>query len=279
MEDGLTEDALDRLAEAYDRGLACERAGDPEGAAAAFRDCLMIDPDDRGGASVRLAALGAGPAPERAPPAYVATLFDQHADSFEMTLVMSLGYAVPERIAETLAALAPGDPPRFARVLDLGCGTGLVGEALGEMAAEIEGIDLSEGMLDVADEKEIYAGFHIGDAVAFLEQADGVAWDLIVAADVLPYLGAVEPLFNAVALRLAPGGLFAFSTEALPAEAQEGQVWAVGPKQRYGHDPDQLVALLDARGLVLRHIEAVTVRYESGVPAAGHLIVAGRSVA
>ena len=51
------------------------------------RECL--------GASVRLAAMGRAPAPDAAPPAYVATLFDQNAASFDDMLVdqlIEMGY-------------------------------------------------------------------------------------------------------------------------------------------------------------------------------------------
>ncbi|MEO0760608.1 MAG: efflux RND transporter permease subunit, partial [Pseudomonadota bacterium] len=144
---------LDALETAYEEGLAAEKAGDAEGAAWHFRHCLALDPDDRGGAAVRLAALGLGPVPERAPPAYVATLFDQHAESFEMTLVHSLGYAIPEAIAEALAVAGLGP---FARGVDLGCGTGLVGEALEGRATAVvemrEGTNLDRFASDVKTE-------------------------------------------------------------------------------------------------------------------------------
>ena len=57
------------LAEAYDRALALEKDGLLEEAAAAWREVLRLDPEDRGGAAVRLAALGAAPSPNRASPA------------------------------------------------------------------------------------------------------------------------------------------------------------------------------------------------------------------
>ncbi|MEM7496657.1 MAG: methyltransferase domain-containing protein [Pseudomonadota bacterium] len=266
---------LEALEAAYERGLAAERAGDEAAAAAAWRDCLALDPEDRGGAAVRLAALGQGPSPERASPLYVATLFDQHAESFEATLVLSLGYAIPERIAETLSALGLGP---FARGLDLGCGTGLAAEALEDRVEAMEGVDLSEGMLEIAAEKDVYAGLFAGDAVAFLGGADKGAYDLVVAADVLPYFGEIEPLFDGLAHVLAPGGVAVFSTETLPAAAFEGTPgWRVGPRQRYAHDPAMLEAALLARGLGLLSAAPVTVRYETGVPVPGHLVVARRN--
>lgn len=270
---------LDALAEAYERGLTAEKAGDTGAATAAYRDCLALDPEDRGGVAVRLATLGAAPTPDRAPPAYVATLFDQHADSFEMTLVHSLGYAIPDVIAEAIdrAGLLPSGG-RFARALDLGCGTGLVGEAMEDMVAVIEGVDLAEEMIAIADEKEIYASFVVGDAEAACRAADQAAYDLIVAADVLPYLGTVDGLFGAVAHALAPGGVFAFSTETLPEAAFGDAAYCVGPAHRFAHRAEAVKQALTIAGLEVRNVEPAVIRYETGVPVPGHVCLAMRRV-
>lgn len=71
------------LAEAYNKALAHEKAGEIDAAVEAYRKVLEIDPEDHGGAAVRLASMGRGEAPPKAPDAYVETLFDQHAESFE----------------------------------------------------------------------------------------------------------------------------------------------------------------------------------------------------
>lgn len=263
----MTEEELERLAEAYERGLAAEKAGDREAAALAYRVCLTLDPDDRGGVAVRLAAMGAGPAPDRAPPAYVATLFGQHAESFEMTLVHSLGYAIPDAIADRLAGLGLGP---FRRGLDLGCGTGLVAEALEGRVAAWDGVDLADGMLALAEEKDLYAGLFSGDAEGFLETAEAGAYDLIVAADVLPYLGRLDGLIAAAGRALAPGGAVALSTESGAAAAGG---WAVGPHQRFAHDPVYLTGLLAAAGVETRSLTPETIRYETGRPVPGHLVI------
>ncbi len=108
---------------------------------------LAIDPDDHGGASVRIAALGRGEAPPKAPDAYVETLFDQHAEAFEDILVEQLGYAVPVMVRQRLQQLGLGP---FQRLLDLGCGTGLTGGALRDMVTDMTGIDISEKMVEIA---------------------------------------------------------------------------------------------------------------------------------
>ena len=264
----------DALAEAYERGLAAEKAGDIEAAVSAFADVLRIDPEDRGGASVRLAALGRGAVPDKAPEAYVATLFDQHAEVFDGMLVDQLGYHTPMELRERLRErgfVGAG------RLLDLGCGTGLSGESLRDMVGHATGVDLSEGMLGVADEKEVYDDLYVGDAEGFLEAAveEGAEpWDLIVATDVLPYIGRVEALFAAASACLAPGGCLAFSTETLPEAMFGGRGFTVGPKQRFAHAEPYLRSTLEAAGLAVEEVLPIVVRHDEGLPIPGHLVFA-----
>ncbi|MCB1478991.1 MAG: methyltransferase [Rhodobiaceae bacterium] len=266
---------LDALERAYERALKLEKSGKLDKATEAWREVLRIDPDDCGGAAVRLAAMGRGETPDRASPAYVMTLFDQHADAFDDILVRQLGYDVPNLIAGALAAHAPGPYPRM---LDLGCGTGLCGVALEPVTTERVAVDLSEEMIGLAAERDLYDDLYIGEIVSFLrEQTDEADWDLIVAADVLPYLGGVEELFSASSARLNAKGIFAFSTETLDAEALKGRPFVVGPNQRFAHDLAYLEKTLAGTELKLIHAEAITVRHEEGEPVPGHLVLARKN--
>lgn len=263
----------DALAEAYERGLALEKAGDHDGAAEAYAEVLRIDPSDRGGAAVRLASMGRGATPEKAPPAYVEALFDQHAEVFDAMLVEQLGYDAPLQLRDLLLTISAAP---FGRVLDLGCGTGLMAEALCDRAEAITGVDISEEMVAVAYDKELYQDLYVAEAVRFLEAEDAALdepWDLIVATDVLPYLGAVEPLFVGAAAHLAPGGLFAFSTETLPEQVLAGRPYMVGPLQRFAHAESYLREQLAAVGLEVIALEQIIVRYNVGQPILGHLVV------
>ncbi len=271
----------DPLADAYARALALEKAGETEAAARAWREVLALDPEDHGGAQVRLAALGAGPAPDRASPAYVATLFDQHAAEFEDILVGHLGYRAPERLARMLREIDPG----LARLtfLDLGCGTGLMSAALGEALLHATGVDLSEEMLAEADARGLYDELYVGDAVAFLhapaEDEDGDVlgpWDLIAAADVLPYLGGLEDLFAGAFAQLRPGGRLAVSTETLAPGAFAGAPWKVGPHQRFHHAEAYVRDALAAAGFAIEALEPWTIRTNDGRPEPGHLVIARR---
>lgn len=257
----------------YKQAIAAEQAGDLSKAAAAYRAYLRLDPADRGGASVRLAALGAGADPEQAPPAYVRTLFDQIAPHFEDRLVGRLRYGVPELLAAALTGMAP-DGAR--RGIDLGCGTGLVGVALGGYAETLDGIDLSEAMLQRAWERGVYAELFTGDVARYLERSPAGAYDLATAADVLPYIGAPERLLAGVAHALAPGGIFAFSTETLEPGAFEGRPWRIHGARRYAHEPGALTAALAAADFAVERMDPITVRLEARRPVPGHLVLARR---
>lgn len=266
----------DALADAYNRGLALEKTGDFDGAAIAYRQALEIDPADHGGVAVRLAAIGRGSVPDKMPDAYVATLFDQHADVFDTILVDQLGYRVPLMVREQLRAHAPGP---HARVLDLGCGTGLSGEALRDCSGHITGVDISERMVETAFDREVYEDLYAGEAVSFLEdfeEEDGSrpSWDLIVATDVFPYLGHIEPIIAATAARLNPQGYFAFSTETLPEADFEGQPFTVGAKQRFAHALAYVRDVLTENGFQILVVDDITVRLEEATPVPGHLVLA-----
>ncbi len=262
------------LTDAYERALSLEKAGAHAAAAEAYRECLAIDPEDHGGAAVRIAAMGLGEAPESAGDAYVATLFDQHAEAFEDILVRQLGYGVPALMAARLAEIAPGP---YQRVIDLGCGTGLAGEALRDRATTLIGVDLSEGMIETCFDKGIYDDLYIGEAVGFLGDFDEEEpFDLIVAADVLPYLGGLDALFSGVAARLAPGGIFGFSTETLSEATFAGRDFMVGPHQRFHHRETYLQDRLTAHGYDCLECGPIVVRLQEGKPAPGHLVLARR---
>jgi predicted TPR repeat methyltransferase len=261
----------DELADAYNEALALEKAGDHAAAAKAYARVLALDPDDHGGAAVRLAAMGLGDTPGRAPEAYVEMLFDQHAAVFDDILVDQLGYHVPLLVRQALLDHAPGP---FQRVLDLGCGTGLAGVALADMTGHRTGIDLSANMIDLAAEHELYDDLYVGDAVSFVQEVDDEPWDLVVATDVLPYLGDVAALFAGVRRISTPDAMFGFSTEVLPDDVMAGRDFMVGPHQRFVHTLAYINTALEAAGFTALHSGDIIVRHEEGTPQPGHLVLA-----
>lgn len=266
---------IDRLAALFDEGCARAEAGDRAGAAAAFRAALALDPEDRGGVALRLAAIGAAPPPPKASPLYIRMLFDEHAEAFESCLVEDLGYRVPTAMRALLAARAPG-PHRTA--IDLGCGTGLVGAEIAPMCERLVGVDLSPGMLRRAAVRGVYRQLVLSDAVDAL-----VAWraarrgpvDLVLAADMLIYLGDLAPLFAAAARVIRAGGHLVVSTETRLEGHPPGWDYAV-EDGRYAHSERYLRERLVAAGFVLAALEVVAVRAQAGTPVPGHLALARR---
>ena len=249
-------------------GEARAKLGDRSGAATAFRAALAADPADAMGAAARLALIGDGKAAHNLPRAYVARLFDEYADRFDRHLVEALGYRGPALIAAAIEAAAPGR--RFRRALDLGCGTGLAAAPLRERVARLEGVDLSAAMLAKARARGLYDALDAADIVEHLRRF-AAAFDLVVAADALVYCGDLEPAFAAAAAALAPGGLFAFTTETFA-----GDGYRLGPAMRFAHARAYVEASAAAAGLTRRVVEFASMRREADVDVPGLIAVFAR---
>ncbi|MEX2629572.1 MAG: methyltransferase domain-containing protein [Tistlia sp.] len=267
-------------------GEARELAGHRRRAAAAWRRYLALEPADPLGAGLRLALLGAAPPPGRPPEAYVTRLFDQYAPRFDTALRGGLGYDAPELLAEAVAEAGRARTPDGAllprRVLDLGCGTGLCGPLFREQAVWLEGLDLSPGMLARAHERRVYDALVAGEAVRHLaavgsaaDLGTGARFDLIVAADVLVYLGDLSALFQAAFGALAPGGLFAFTLER-GLEADPPQPYRLQASQRYAHHPAGAAALAAAAGFETLTLAPASFRLEAGRPVPGVVVLLRR---
>ena len=198
---------------------------------------------------------------------------------FDDILVDQLGYCVPLILREKVRLLGIGP---FKSLLDLGCGTGLTGIAFSDCADHLTGVDLSERIVELAYDREVYDDLYVGEAVSFLEEFeedDGSrpSWNLIAATDVFPYLGAVEPILKAAAERLVPDGYLAFSTETLADDVLQGRPFMVGPKQRFAQGEAYLRARLAEAGFEILAFDPITVRLEDGEPVPGHLVVARKA--
>jgi len=264
------ERAPDWAAAWFALGEARERLGDVDAAAEAYRAALRSDPTDAQGATARLALIGRGDPPTSLPAAYVARLFDQYAPRFEAHLTGTLGYRAPALIAEAMSAAAPGR--RFASALDIGCGDGLMGEALRDRVDHLTGVDLSPAMIAKARERGGYDALVVGDATALLERQPLATFDLIVAADSLVYIGDLAPLFAAVASALTADALIAFSVESCGGEG-----FNLSASMRFAHSRAYVEATARESGLSLLLIGSASVRREAGRDAPGLICVFERT--
>jgi predicted TPR repeat methyltransferase len=211
-----------------------------------------------------LEALVGRPGLDRSPAEYVVEHFDAFADGFDAQLAGVLGYDIPEKIRAFLQTVAA--PGRLYDVLDAGCGTGLCGPLLRGLARRLTGVDLSPKMLELAGRREIYDHLVREDLITFLERSPG-CFDLLVAADVLVYLGDLAPFFAAVSVAVRPGGLIVFSTERL-----EDGGFRLLSSGRFAHAPEYVRQLAEPRFLE-RVCTDTTIRLEAAERVSGNLFV------
>ena len=251
-------------------GNYAEKAGDLAGAISAWRHLEALDDAGEFGAALKLAAHGAGPAGNGTATSYVEALFDQYAPQFETALVDRLDYRVPDGLDALLVEeMARLGITRFEQALDLGCGTGLMGKRLRGKVEVLEGIDLSAAMIAETRSKGIYDRLEKAELVAFLGRRLSDC-DLVTAADVFIYCGALPPVLAAVMPAMRPGGLLAFSLEAHDGE----EAVFLRASLRYAHGVAATrQALLDA-GLEVLRFEMAMLRKDRGAPIEGMLVVA-----
>jgi predicted TPR repeat methyltransferase len=195
---------------------------------------------------------------------YVTDFFDGYAERFDSHLIETLNYIGPA----VLSAMVREACPEFGtvnRVLDIGCGTGLMGVELMKQfgCREIVGVDLSPRMLELARARGCYTDLRCIEATLALRQ-DPSTYDLITAADVLIYVGALDRLFAACAARLHAGGILAFSVEALAADEHAPDGFNLRDNTRYGHRRDYLITQARSAGLTIVHERAGPIRRHAG---------------
>lgn len=244
-----------------------EAAGAFAEAIEAWRMAERLDPHDRAGAALKLQLAGASPADDASPSGFVETLFDQYAKTFDQSLVEKLGYRVPELLLGAVRAQSSG---RFDLVIDLGCGTGLMGERLRPLADRLEGYDISAEMLRKAEAKKLYDRLAKADLQTL--RYEGERAGLVVAADVFMYLGALEKVFALAASTLAPGSLFAFSVEK-----HEGpENFVLRPSRRYAHAEAYVRLALAEAGFAVLSLDEAVIRQDRSEPVEGLIVVARR---
>lgn len=127
--------------------------------------------------------------------------YDDWAVDYE-TDVRTWGYTLPEDIAGLVMARSP-----VGRVLDAGCGTGLIGHALvakGADPAQLVGIDASQASLSIATESGVYVDVSRVDLTAGLP-FDEKSFGAVVCGGVLTYIPDPAPLLREFIRVLRPG--------------------------------------------------------------------------
>lgn len=205
----------------------------------------------------------------KAPPSWsIVRLFDNYAEQFDEHLTKTLEYHTPSHLTDFITSNANIVNP-IKKVLDLGCGTGLLGQELIKKFSieNLTGIDISSKMLQKAKDKAIYDELHNVDLLKYM-QNNNSRYDLVTATDVFVYVGDLTEVISNVHKILKPNGYFAFSVESLPVGS-----FKITPSGRFQHSINYLQNLSTEIGFKKIIYKAVPLRKEYGVMIKGHLIV------
>jgi len=136
-------------------------------------------------------------------PGEVADRYDAWAQSYDDDLA-AWCYQGPTVVAETVVARHPA----ASSVLDVGCGTGLVGRVLRArgFAGRLLGLDISRASLDIAEQSGAYDALEHADLQQPLPVEDDSV-DAVVCVGVMTYLPEVEVVWREFARVARPGGL------------------------------------------------------------------------
>jgi SAM-dependent methyltransferase len=138
------------------------------------------------------------------------TYYEGFADHYDAEFATRLGYIYPAIIAEFYHKHATQkDRP----IADIGCGTGLVAEALDLPQETLHGFDISPDMLEKSRDKGLYADLHEADLTQALSSPQ-TPFGAVISAGTFTHghLGP-EPLENLLSLA-APNALFCIGVNA-----------------------------------------------------------------
>jgi 2-polyprenyl-6-hydroxyphenyl methylase/3-demethylubiquinone-9 3-methyltransferase len=181
-----------------------------------------------------------------------------------------------------LTYIAERAPLHDARVLDVGCGGGLLSEAMTREGAQVIGIDLAEENLDVARAHAAASGLAIDYRCLAAEQlaAEQPAnFDVVTCLELLEHVPEPDKMVAACAAAVRPGGAVFFSTINRNVKsyllAVIGAEYMLGMVPRGTHQylklvrPAELARWCRAAGLEVRdlrglHFNPVLRRYSVG---------------
>ena len=231
-------------------GDALHYKGDLDAAINSFKQAIKIKPDFA--QAKHLVASLTGETTNSAPREYVEKLFDGYASKFENSLVEKLEYQAPKIITEMIIKRHPNKA--LGSVLDLGCGTGIAGSELKQFCHNLEGIDLSNLMLEQARAKDVYDKLIHGDIVEYLADAD-LDFNYFISTDVFIYVGELSDVFRLIKSKNKQRGKLVFSTEHT-----ERKDFYLETSGRYSHSKKYIDSLCEKYDYRLSHFEKVKLR-------------------
>lgn len=239
-------------------GCAWLEAGEPDKALESFSH---LEEDEE--VAPKIADARAMKEKPRSDAGYVRHLFDQFSVDYDTRMIGQLGYQAPQILRALFDLVMPGREQ--LSILDLGCGTGLTGVVFRDVAARLDGIDLSPAMVEKARTRNLYDHLLVGDIESALDGQE--RYDLLLAADTLVYLGDLDPVFARARLNLHDRGFFLFTLES-----KQGDGFELGPKRRWRHSETYLREKAAKAGFDIAGFMTAVPRHEANQPVEGFAI-------
>ena len=138
----------------------------------------------------------------------LATAYGEWAEQYDKDLIDEMGYVAPAIASQLLQGYVKD---RYAKILDAGCGTGLVGADLYQNGyRNLEGFDYSAQMLERAKDKGVYTRLHQGDLTGRLDLTEN-SYEAIISVGTFT-CGHIGPeAFDELIRITKPGGHLCFT--------------------------------------------------------------------
>ena len=225
-----------------------------------YQDTLKLDP--KFSEAEHILNSISGKTSKFAPREYVEKLFDNYANEFDNSLLNDLNYKTPKIIKKIILN---DKNNKSGSVLDLGCGTGLMGEELKLNFHYIDGVDLSKLMIEKAYEKKIYRNLFHEEIERHLNGTI-LDYDYFVAADVFVYIGDLSNIFRIIKNKNKRKGRLIFSTEHCDREE-----YALTNKGRYTHSRKYIENLCKRFGYNIIFFDKFQIRKDNDINIIGGL--------
>ena len=216
--------------------------------------------------------IARGLTPRTQPMAMVRAMHDGFAELYDQHMVRSLHYQLPKKVGDRLLEIYPD---KKFNLLDLGCGTGLVGVCVGRIDGALIGVDFSTKMVEQAIRQGVYDRFHTVNLLDALEATPEWLYEVITACDVFIYVGELTQVVPDAFRVLRPGGRFIFSCET--AGEDEADL-VLRTTMRYAHKQSHIETLCMEAGFDSVQIESTHLRTENGQPVHGYVVTAHKPV-
>ena len=247
----------------YNMGNALKDQGKLQEAIEAYNKALAIKPDYA--EVLHMLSASAGLTTNKAPRKYVENLFDKYAEKFDDSLVNKLEYRMPKLISDLTKNLH--GEGSMGSVLDLGCGTGLLGLEIKKSCSNLEGIDLSNEMLVQARKRNVYEKLRHVDIVEYLSETK-LDFDYFMSTDVFIYVGDLYDVFRLIKSQNKRSGRLVFSTEHTELDG-----FHLEKSGRYSHSKGYIESLCSKFDYSMFHFSTAPLRKDKGQFLEGGLYV------